>query len=97
MKFEIYRTSDTYGEKQPCDGAVLERVIGWGGEELPLDTRGEEVFYKHWTIEVGTIEELISTLIFHHKRVIVRENEVGIYTGITVCPFAIEIYDDWRE
>ena len=69
MIYTIYRTSDFLGENKPCEKAQLKRI--------------DEVCYRHYTIEINSLEELQALI-----------NEVG---EIIIDENTIEIYDDFRE
>lgn len=77
MKFLINRTSDWTSNPPPCEGAVLEGKID---ETLDLN---------EYSIEIGTIEELLALMDKVKQPLIIDRTKDGV-------PL-IEIYDTWRE
>lgn len=83
MTFEIYRTSNVLARQE--DGAPFPTAV-WDGNK------------KIWTIEIGTLEELMDIIAK------CNDNEWGNRVVITLPPTIpcsslpiIEIYDTYRE
>ena len=77
MKFLINRTSDWTNNPPPCEGAVLEGKMGGFDEQ------------NEYSIEIGTIEELLALMNKVKQPLIIDRTKDGV-------PL-IEIYDTWRE
>lgn len=83
MKFVVQRLSDRNGEKQPCEGATLEKqwTEYWGSE------------CKIWTIEIDSVEQLLG----FGEQIILGDNmlchEFPEYEKLPL----LKLYDDYNE
>lgn len=81
MIYKITRTSDWYGEKQPCKNAYLHKK---GQKDLPDEDEWDITIEEYeWHIAINTLEDIQNLI-----------NEVGC---IVLSEDNIEIYDSYRE
>lgn len=94
MKFIVVRTSTSFfgKDKKPIPEAVKESL-----EMIDLfnfEDDEDETHKDFWTIEINTLDELLS-LFDNYGKIIIRE--ANDYNDEPVGFNVIEIYDDYRE
>ena len=66
MRYHITRTSDSFGEKQPCKNAVCARKYS------------TDKYFGYWYIEINSIPDL-QELISEVGRIIIDDDSIEIY------------------
>jgi hypothetical protein len=93
MKFQIRRTSHGFSQhRRPCEHDTLRDVT-------PTESRfGEEDEYEHiWTIEISTLEDLITLAVGPVLRRGDRNPRVIVGRPRDLEMPTLEIYDGYRE
>lgn len=73
MIYNIYRSTDTNGEKKPCEGAYFHKAYI---EELC----GVVKVIQEWRIAINTLQDL-QNLIAEVGELIINEEVIEIYDG----------------